>query len=152
MTKKRVYQDWYAREAHQAKTLNAKLRASVPAQWATHVGLLQAPGRDEPFWQKSGRWLERMHAFKAAHGDALVWSLCDSEICDKARAIASDVGELLALWPAGLSEPERLDVVRLVCENVGVPAPVALTGEGAINRGLSDVWWRRVLRKKVAEG
>ena len=150
MTKKRVYQDWYAREAHQAKTLNAKLRASVPAQWATHVGLLQAPGRDEPFWQKSGRWLERMHAFKAAHGDALVWSLCDSEICDKARAIASDVGELLALWPAGLSEPERLDVVRLVCENVGVPAPVAITGEGAINRGLSDVWWRRVLRKKVA--
>ena len=147
---KRCAKDWGAADRLEARISEAALLRAVPKQWAAGVRAMKTIDRAEPLWMRDGMWRERLEAFRLQHGDALAWALWDSEICERAKAIALHVDELLTLWPEPLIEVERLDVVRMVCQSVGVPEPVAITGAGAVARGVSAVWWRRVLRKKVA--
>ena len=147
---KRQTTDWSARDRLEARISEAALLRAVPKQWADGVKALKTSDRAEPIWMRAGNWRERLEAFRVKHGDALDWSMSDSEICERAKQIAAHTDDLLTLWPEPLSEVERLDVVRMVCKSVGVPEPVAITGVGAVARGVSHVWWRRMLRKKVA--
>ena len=133
-----------------ARLVERRLKATVPSQWARSIEALAQHEPGCPVWMRAGDWVARLERFRAEHGGAIVWHMCDTEICTRARAIADSVGDLMTLWPDPLAEPERLDVVRAACAAVGVDDPVAVTAAGAINRGLSHVWWRRVLRKKVA--
>lgn len=137
-------------ENRRAKICQRDLKKSLPAQWAAGVEALARHEPGTPFWMRSNAWMGRLEKFKQEHGGAIVWHMCDTEICTRAQSIADGVGDLMALWPNPLEESERLDVVLSACEAVGVDAPVSVTAVGAINRGLSHVWWRRVLRKKVA--
>ena len=137
-------------EKRENKWAEHRLKKSVPAQWARGVEALAQHAPGVPYWMRGGDWRARLEAFRSAHGQALAWYMGDAEICDRARAIADSVGDLLALWPEPLSEAQRLDAVLSICDVIGVDAPAAITAAGAVNRGLCHVWWRRVLRKKVA--
>ena len=168
---RRIVRDWATIEKIEANTVAATLRATLPEQWAAKIDILAVHPDSVPFWRRAGVWRERLDAFKTRHGAAVAWSLSDSEVCEKARDIAASVGDLLGLWaqagaacgvgavpawgaghavPRDLSEVQRLDIVRAACDAVGVAYPVAITAAGAIARGQSETWWRRVLRKQVA--
>ena len=147
---KRVTVDWGSRDGLEARILQAALCKSVPAQWLAGVKALAVVDSSEPLWMRAGSWLERLRDFQVKHGDALAWSLSDSEICTRAVEFAAYIEDLMTLWPEPLTEPEKIEVVLMVCRSVGVPEPVAITGAGVIARGVSAQWWRRVLRVKVA--
>lgn len=147
----------------QARWLSAKVKATLPGDWHKHVDALATYDKKLPAWMQAGAWLEKIQAFKEQHGGALNWAMSDSEICDKARALSLWVEELLALTVEHVpGSPElsmggaeasivvRLDKVLTVCDLVGVEYPVSVTAEGAVQRALSPVWWRRVLRRTVA--
>ncbi len=133
-----------------ARSLVAKLRGLLPGSWGRHVEILAVHPAGVPVWLRDASWLERVEAFKAKHGEALHWNLSDSDICDKARELAGWFGELMELKNPDCCDAEKLDKVCAVCDLVGVDYPVAISALGAVNRVLSDVWWRRVLRRKVA--
>jgi len=160
---RRIVQDWDQITRFKARTLAAGLKKSMPGQWGEHIEILALPDASVPVWLKDSAWLERLETFKAQHGGALSWAMSDHDICDKARALAGWVQELLELKTTATSdtpqlsmggvdcsEAVKLDKVRALCDIVGVEYPVAVTALGAINRALSDVWWRRVLRRTVA--
>lgn len=170
--KKHDYKDWHSDELHAARTENAALLRGVPRQWAGAIAKLKPVGlygRDGVWLGGVAyRWREKIAAFAAEHGQALAWDLSDSEICSRARDVAAKVEDLLTLWAsvsrpeaasfvgplrpadAPLSECEKLDLVMAVCDGLGVDYPVSITAAGAINRAISQHWWRRVLRRKVA--
>lgn len=142
--------DHTSRERRHARGLQARLKKSVPAQWSKGIEALALHDTKVPFWMRGTDWIARLEEFQKSHGQALAWSLSDYEVCARAQEIADSAAELLALWPGQLSEAQKLDVVLSVCAAVGVDAPIARTPAGAVARGLCAVWWRRVLRKKVA--
>ena len=150
MSAKKAYRDWDSAERLEARIVQAALCRDTPEQWHGAIKAMAAHVPALPVWQQSSAWRERLQAFKKLHGDALAWAMSDGEICDKARSIAAHADDLLTLWPEPLGEAQQLDIVRMVCASVGVADPVALTAAGAIARGVSPVWWRRVLRKQVA--
>ena len=171
VSRKPKYFDWSAHEKTLAKQDVAVLKATVPAQWARHIDLLGARVSGLANWEQPAAWRERIAAFRAAHGDALQLAMGDSEICTRAKAIAANVGDFLKPAPVdvgaddvramsaglrvdvtygALSEADQLDVVLMVCMALEVDPPKSLTGAGAVARALDHVWWRRVLRKKVA--
>lgn len=150
LSRKRYTIDHGSELRFKARSLTAQICRDVPGQWGPSVVAMASYDLNEPVWMRAGLWVDRLVAFKKQHGDALRWSMSDGEICAKAKEIAAQVNEYLTLWPVALSEPEKLDIVRMVCQSLDVPVPVAMTAAGAIARGVSDVWWRRVLRKKMA--
>ena len=137
---------------YRARSLELQLIKSLPAQWVTGIKGLANIRINNPFdhLMYPANWLEKLKAFSALHGDAFRWNMSDGDICKKAKEIAAYVRDFVTMWPEPLSEPRKLDAVRMVCRSVGVDAPVSITAAGAIERGMSDVWWRRVLRKKIA--
>lgn len=171
-TKKHHYHDWHADEMHAARTENAALLRGVPRQWAGAIAKLKPSGlygRDGVWLGGVAyRWRDKIAEFAAAHGQALAWDLDDGEICTRARDVAARVDDMLTLWAsvsrpevasfvgplrpsdAPMSEAEKLDLIAAVCDGLGVDYPSAITGAGAINRAVSEHWWRRVLRRKVA--
>lgn len=150
MAAKKTAVDHGSHERRRARRLECALKKSVPAQWARGIEALARHEPGAPFWMRGTAWIERLEAFRVQHGGAVVWHMGDEEICQRAQAIAASVAELLTLWPEKLDDAARLDLVLSVCVAVGVDAPVAVTGAGAVARGQCPVWWRRVLRKKVA--
>ena len=141
-----------------ARRLEYELIKTLPLQWVTGI---KALSRDASIplvvpsgiyfnTQKQTLWLERLSAFADLHGDAFRWNMSDGDVCRKAKEIAEYVGDLLTIWSEPLTDADKLDAVLMVCQSVGVDAPKSLTAAGAIERGLSDIWWRRVLRKKIA--
>ena len=147
---RRIVTDWYAHDRLAARFAETRLKKALPKQWGAAIGLLAVHDKSEPVWRKDSAWLEKLQAFKKAHGQALNWAMSDADICTRATATAAHVEDLIALWPDGLPECEKLDTVMIVCDSVGVDYPKALTVAGAIARGTSPHWWRRVLRRKVA--
>lgn len=147
---RKQYKDWDGERRFVARSITVALRQAVPSQWGPAIAAMATHDRAQPKWMQSGLWLDRLKAFRERHGDALRWAMSDLEICQRAKEIAAYVQDWLSLWPEPLAEPEKLDVVRMVCASIDVPEPVAITGAGSVARAVSDVWWRRVLRKKVA--
>ena len=158
MTARRV-QDWENVNRQRGRVLAASLAAALPEQWAGRVAVLRDEvERDErlPVWRKSGAWVERLQEFKATHGAARLWNLSDAEVCEMAREVSGKCAE----WFEGnqlqgggwltVSEPEALEILRIVCETMGVDMPVGMLAAGVLARARSDVWWRRSLRKRVA--
>lgn len=142
-----------------AKNLEARLISSLPGQWSRGIRELALQGRHElpagAFkYEVDANWLAKLSEFEAAHGDALRWNLCDAQICEKAKTLAREVTDFLTdfvtMRPDALPVVERMRRVAVICEIVGVPEPVALTDLGYVERAMSDVWWRRELRKKIA--
>lgn len=132
-----------------ARRLMAELRRSLPGAWGGAVELLASLPPDTPVWMRSGDWVRRLEEFKAKHADAGQWAAADVDA--KAKELAEWAGQLIDLkgdFPGG--DAERVDKVVAICEAVGVDCPAALTAVGAVNRVLDPVWWRRVLRRKVA--
>ena len=138
------------------KHLQRALVRSLPEQWKTGITSMQPVKQTSPSmgsfytYAAARGWLEKLQDFAAKHGDALRWNMSDGDIIKKSREIARDVNDFLTIWPEALSEAQKLDVVIMMCQSVGVPEPVSVTAAGAIERGISDVWWRRCLRKKIA--
>ena len=150
MAKRSRYRDWGLVERWQANTLAAKLTATLPSQWAEGVAELRRSQPDTPVWQRNSAWLERLQAFKAEHGDALHWSMSDSDICERAQAVAEAVTRLMGLWPEPLTEAEQKALVLASCSLLGVDPPEAETRKGVIGKGQDVAFWRKRLRQKVA--
>lgn len=141
---------------YRCKLLQSQLIRSLPNQWRRGIDAMRPTMVSAPsvgaFYthQASSAWLDKLQAFAALHGDALRWNMSDGDICKKAKEIAAYVGDFVTMWPEPLTMAEKLDAVLMVCSSVGVEPPKSLTVSGAIERGLSDIWWRRCLRKKIA--
>lgn len=149
-----------------AKHIERELVRCLPRQWRGGIEAMRPSKVSNPavgsFYlrEQSSAWLDKLQAFEATHGDAFRWNMSDGDIIKKSKEIAAWVAEFVNmhpapqnfvnLWPEPLTEAEKLDAVLMVCNSLGVPAPVSITAAGAIARGLSDIWWRRVLRKKIA--
>lgn len=136
--------------------LENQLVQSLPEQWkkgiqAMRPGKMYHPAIGRFYtYRAAGAWLEKLREFSERHGDCFRWNMSDGDICKKSKEISAYVADFVTMWPEPLTLAEKLDAVLMVCESVGVPAPVGITVEGAIERGMSDVWWRRCLRKKIA--
>jgi len=150
MAKRSQYQNWGTVERWQANTLAAKLTATLPPQWGDGIAELKRALPDTPVWRRNSAWLERLQAFKAEHGDALNWSMSDSDICERAHAVAEGVGNLMLLWPTQLTEAEQVVLVKDSCLLLDVDPPEADTPKGVIGKGQDAAFWRKRLRQKVA--
>lgn len=142
--------DWDLMTRFKARRLVAGLRQSMPGQWGKSIEILAALPEAVPVWLRAREWLERVEEFKRLHGDAGEWNLSDCEVMAKAKAYAEWTGQLFELKSPVCIDAEKVDKVCAICDLVGVEYPRALTAAGAVNRILCPVWWRRVLRKKVA--
>ena len=141
---------------YKAKRLESQLVRSLPQQWRRGIESMRPKSEHHPalgafyLYGVGSAWLDKLRDFADKHGDAFRWSMSDAEIIKKSKEIAAYVADFVTMYPEPLSESAKLDAVVIVCESVGVPAPVSITAAGAIERGMSDIWWRRVLRKKIA--
>ena len=147
---KRQTTDWDTITRFKARAVVASLKKSMPSEWGRAVEILAVSPEGVPVWLRAPEWLARVEAFKKLHGEALAWAIGDAEICDRARDYAQWVEQLIELKGEACCDAERVDKVCALCDVVGVDHPKALTAAGAVARVCSDVWWRRVLRKKVA--
>ena len=171
VSRKPQYFDWHGHDKGLAKRETLALKKTVPAQWARAIDGMSAHEPMLAVWEQPAAWRGRIAAFKGLHGDALTWAMHDSEISARAKAIAANVGDFMKPLPVdvgsddvramaaglrvdveykALTETDQLDIVLMVCAALDVDPPKALTAAGAVARALCDVWWRRVLRKKVA--
>ena len=150
MTKKLRGVDWDLMRKIEARSVTYHLKKTLPAEWSSSVDIVAKPDSDLPKWMQSGDVLERLDAFKKLHGGAIDWALTDSQVIEKARDLARWFDELLELRGGANQVHWQLDLLVHVCDVVGIEYPRAITAQGAINRALSDVWWRRAIRKKVA--
>lgn len=138
-----------------ARSMDARLRAAVPPQWVPALDIIMP--RKPVAKAVQGEWtswhlsrVDAMRAFEHEHHDILHWSVDDGEVCSRARRCANTVDDMLNGHPLPMGLQDRLDVVLDYCERIGVDAPTAETPEGLIARALSEQWWRRALRRKVA--
>lgn len=142
--------DWDLVTRFKARRLVAGLKKSMPGQWGKSIEILAVLPETTPIWLRATAWLEAVEDFKKLHGEAGAWNLSDAEVMTKATDYAEWAGQLLELKKPDCLDAEKLDKVCVICDLVGVDYPKALTALGAVNRILCSVWWRRVLRKKVA--
>ena len=143
-------------EKRAAKLRAARIKRTVPAEWAGAVDALARRAPGEPVWLANAEWLARLEQFQQDHGNAIACSLSDFEIGEKAKIMASTVTELLSKLTAqdGSTaqeiEEKQVAIVRELCGAAGVGAPRGKTAAGTIARAECHIWWRRALRKKVA--
>lgn len=133
-----------------SNTVMHGLKKTLPKEWASAIEIVAVQDTAIDAWLRSENVLHRVTAFKALHGDAAEWNLTDSTVIEKARDCARWFAELLELRGGVSDAAWQLDLVCAVCDLVGVEYPRAITANGAINRALCPVWWRRSMRKKVA--
>lgn len=143
-------------EARAAKHSAARIKKSIPKEWASAVDALARGSAGEAFWRANKEWLARLDSFKAAHGNAIACNMGDFEISEKAKETAASVTELLSKFASierlNQEDQEQAQVrtVRDLCAAMGVAAPLGKTAQGVIARAECHLWWRRALRKKVA--
>lgn len=147
---KRAYQDWGTVERWQANTLAARMKATLPTQWARGIDALAVHEPGDLAWRRNRLWLDRLESFRAAHGDALTWHMSDSDICARAKEVAEGVATMMDLWPVPLTDDERERLVFDSCTLLDVEPPEADTQAGVIGKGKDQHWWRKRLRTKVA--
>ena len=149
MAKKISAPDWDTVNRFKARSLVAGLKKSLPGAWSGAVELLALLPANTPVWMRSGDWVRALESFKEKHADAGEWAAVDVDV--KAKELAEWSAQLIDLkdgFPMG--DAARVDKVIAICGVVGVDCPAAITAVGAVNRLLDHVWWRRVLRRKVA--
>ncbi len=141
--------------AQVARSMDARMRSELPAQWVPAFDIIMplkpsvaAIGADWISWNLAR--VDAMRAFEHAHKDILHWAVGDAEVCARARRCARTVDDLLNGHPLPMSTQDKLDTVLDYCERLGVDRPGAKTTEGLIGRAVSEQWWRRALRRKVA--
>lgn len=141
--------------AHVARQMEANLRGTVPPQWAPAIDIIMPPkptvravGGDWLSWNLAR--VDAMRAFEHAHKDILHWAVDDHEVCARAKRCADTVDDLLNGHSLPMTRQDRLDTVLDYCERIGVEVPKALTTDGLIARAVTETWWRRALRRKVA--
>jgi hypothetical protein len=127
-----------------------RLKRTLPLEWREAVEILRGDGAKSHTYAAASDWLQRVQDFADKHGDAGAWNLSDSDVIEKAKEIAEWVTQRLDLRGGQLTDAQRVDAVCAVCDLVGVDYPKALTAVGVVNRAMCLVWWRRVLRRKVA--
>lgn len=135
--------------------MDARMRRELPPQWAPAFDIImplkptvRAIGAEWMSWNIER--VDAMRAFEHAHKDILHWSVDDSEVCARARRCANTLDDMLDGHSLPMSKQDRLDTVLDYCERLGVDAPNAASTEGVIARALTEQWWRRTLRRKVA--
>lgn len=157
--KVRAVQNWHNIDQQRGRVLCKAMAEALPEQWRGRLDVLKKDVEADdrvPFWRKSSAWVERLQEFKATHGAARLWNLSDAEVCQLARDVSAKCAEWFggnALDGGGwltIAEPEALDILRIICETMGVDMPLGMMAAGVLARGRSDVWWRRALRKRVA--
>lgn len=143
-------------EARAAKHSAARIKKSIPKEWASAVDALARGSAGEAFWRANKEWLARLESFKASHGNAIACNMSDFEISEKAKETAASITELLSKFASierlNQEDQEQAQVrtVRDLCAAMGVAAPLGKTAQGVIARAECHLWWRRALRKKVA--
>ncbi len=147
---KRITNDWVSVDRLAASMGMQRLKKSLPMEWREAVEILRGDDSKTLTYEAAQAWRGRVDGFAAKHGNAGEWNLSDSEICEKAKELAAWVEQVMDLHGDTKTDAQRVDKVCAVCDLVGVDYPAALTAAGAVNRAKSDVWWRRVLRRKVA--
>lgn len=139
--------------------IRAGLASSLPGEWVGRLNAIRESVDADasiPAWLKSSEWRDRLGEFKRTHGAARLWCMSDGEVCELARAVVAKLTEWFGGAPLvgggwlSVSEPEALDVLQIVCENMGVDMPVGLDASGVIKRGQCERWWRKSLRRRVA--
>jgi Bacteriophage replication gene A protein (GPA) len=144
-------------ERYLIKLARQRIAKAVPRSWRDAVDASIVHNEKLPWWERDADVLRRLGEFECEHGASLDWNLDDYQICEKAKKIADSCVDMTAsIAPNGapyavkLTDVERLERVLMLCKLVGVDAPGALTIDGAVARGCSDLWWRRAIRKKVS--
>lgn len=140
-------------EIRHAKNKARRLKKTIPEGWAQCVDALTPDSAGLNNWRVRADWIEALDKFRTDHGASLKWAMGDFEICQKGKKMAGAVAGLLKDLQGAdgaLTIEEQLDIVVNLCDAVGVGRPKSLTAQGAVNRGLCHIWWRRVLRRKVA--
>lgn len=140
------------------KEARARVDAAMPRHWKAAVEGAIVPDKSIfDSWDRDADTLRRLRDFEREHGAAVNWNLDDTQICERAKSIAETCVDMTtgvsssgAPMLVQLSEIERFERVLMLCKVVGVDSPTGKTVEGSIQRGCSDIWWRRCLRKKVA--
>ncbi|MDN4591235.1 replication protein A [Xenophilus aerolatus] len=141
--------------AQVARLMDARLRGTVPPQWVPALDIIMPPkptvravGGDWLSWNLAR--VDAMRDFEHAHKDILHWAVDDHEVCARAKRCADTVDDLLNGHSMPMSRQDRLDTVLDYCERIGVEVPNALTSDGLVARAVTEQWWRRALRRKVA--
>ena len=140
--------DWDLANNFKARRLVTDLRKALPGAWSGAVEILSVSPADTPIWMRSGDWVRRLEAFKKAHAEAGDWAQID--IDKKSKELAAWSDDLLDLKGPHATDTDKVDKVRIICDLIGVDTPDAITATGAANRIIDPIWWRRVLRRKVA--
>ncbi|KAF1021861.1 MAG: hypothetical protein GAK30_01550 [Paracidovorax wautersii] len=141
--------------AQTARMMDARLRRELPTQWVPALDIImprrpvaKAIGAEWDSWNLAR--VDAMRAFEHAHKDVMQWTVGDGTLCDRARACANTLDDMLSGHSLPMSKQERLDTVLDYCERLGVEPPIADLAEGVIARAVTERWWRRALRKKAA--
>ena len=150
--KQRSSLDLAAQVAQTARVMDARLRRTIPPQWASALDVIVPPrpkaSVDLHTWNLER--VDAMRKFEHMHNDVLHWSVGDNTVRDRARRYALAMDDLISGHPFALGKYEKLDIVVRYCDRIGVDWPEAGTIEGIVARACKERWWRRALRKKVA--
>jgi hypothetical protein len=146
----RAVNDWVSADRIAANIGIQRLKKSLPVEWLESIDILRGTVADNRTYEAAQAWRDAVESFAEKHGDAGYWNMSDSEIVEKAKDVAAWVEQRLDLHGDSLTDAVRLDKICALCDLVGVEYPKSLTALGAVNRAMSDVWWRRVLRRKVS--
>ncbi|MEJ2800903.1 replication endonuclease [Comamonadaceae bacterium PP-2] len=150
--KQRSSLDLAAQVAQTARVMDARLRRTIPPQWASALDVIVPPrpkaSVDLHTWNLER--VDAMRKFEHMHDDVLHWSVGDNTVRDRARRYALAMDDLISGHPFALGKYEKLDIVVRYCDRIGVDWPEAGTIEGIVARACKERWWRRALRKKVA--
>lgn len=150
--------DQHKPRPHMVQRAMQALEKALPPQWLQPMKLLglgdwqkraqHASG--QPEWAACHDALAAIDDFASRHGRAAEWNLDDYEICQMARRLSDEVGELDAGAQAqNMDLAARVDLVRLMLRMLGLQESQPLAGEPAIRRALDAAWWRRMLRRHV---
>ena len=141
--------------ARVAREMDARMRGELPPQWEPAFDIImplkptvRAVGGDWLSWNLAR--VDAMRAFEHEHKDILHWAVGDSEVCARARRCARALDDMLNGHPLPMNLQDKLDTVLDYCERLGVDRPNSKTPEGLIARAITEQWWRRALRRKVA--
>lgn len=138
--------------------------ATLPTRWQSRLIAGWERARER---RDSDHWTAEAEAHRAANlelltitdqlaGVRLNLDANDSEICQRAEALASHAGGLCELYY--FNAEKSLEAIGRLCQREGVEPPARRCGDDPmphVRRMLDPLWWRRQLRKahaKAVEG